>query len=85
MRRSTALTLLPAAHASALDLAEQGLETEELADRLHLDPSAVGPLLRVARAKLAALEALPEPAPLAQSDPATHGPMSDDKQGVPAE
>jgi DNA-directed RNA polymerase specialized sigma24 family protein len=68
MRRSTALGLLPSAHARALDLAERGLDTEELADRLDLDPSAVGPLLRVARAKLAALEALDEPDPSQPSD-----------------
>jgi len=61
MRRSTALGLLSAAHARVLDLADQGLDTEELAKGLEVDPSAVGPLLRVARAKLAALEALPEP------------------------
>jgi DNA-directed RNA polymerase specialized sigma24 family protein len=72
MRRSTALGLLPAAHARALDLVEQGLDTEELADRLHLDPSAVDPLLRVARAKLAALEALDEP-PSSLSDRGNHG------------
>jgi DNA-directed RNA polymerase specialized sigma24 family protein len=61
VRRSTALGLLSETHARALELVEQGLDTEEVANRLQLDPSAVGPLLRVASAKLAALEALDEP------------------------
>ena len=58
MRRSTALRLLPPAHARILALAEQGFDTDELAGHLGLDSTAVGPLLEVARAKLAALEAL---------------------------
>jgi DNA-directed RNA polymerase specialized sigma24 family protein len=53
--------LLPIAHARILDLAEQDLDPLEMADRLGLDPSAVGSLLRVARSKLAALLALDEP------------------------
>jgi hypothetical protein len=61
MRRSTALGLLPATHARILDLADRGLTGHELAVHLGLDPSAVAPLLRVARAKLVALEALAEP------------------------
>ena len=61
MRRSTALGLLPPAHSRILALADTGLDAGELAERLSLDPSAIGPLLRVARAKLAALEALDEP------------------------
>jgi len=61
MRRSTALGLLPAAHTRILALADEGLDAGELAERLNLDASAIGPLLRVARAKLAALEALDEP------------------------
>jgi DNA-directed RNA polymerase specialized sigma24 family protein len=61
MRRSTAMGLLPVAHARVLDLAEQALDPLEMADRLGVVPSAVGPLLRVARSKLAALLALDEP------------------------
>lgn len=61
MRRSTAMGVLPVAHARILDLAEQDVDPLEMADRLGLDPSAVGPLLRVARSKLAALLALDEP------------------------
>jgi hypothetical protein len=62
MERSTALRLLPATHARALELAARGVESPELAARLGVDMSAVGPLLQVARAKLAALEALEEAA-----------------------
>ena len=53
--------LLPVAHARILSLAEQDLDPLEMADRLGVEPSAVGPLLRVARSKLAALLALDEP------------------------
>lgn len=55
------MRLLPPAHARILALAEQGFDTDELAGHLGLDSTAVGPLLEVARAKLAALEALDEP------------------------
>jgi DNA-directed RNA polymerase specialized sigma24 family protein len=58
MRRSRALSLLAPTHARIVRLADEGLETGQLADRLSLDPSVVGPLLRVARQKLATLEAL---------------------------
>jgi DNA-directed RNA polymerase specialized sigma24 family protein len=72
VQRSTALGLLSETHAQALELAEQGLDAEEVADQLHLDPSAVEPLLRVARAKLAALEALEEPPASSGSERATN-------------
>lgn len=55
------MRLLPVEHARALDLAEHDLDARELAERLGIDQSAVGPLLRVARSKLAALLALDEP------------------------
>jgi DNA-directed RNA polymerase specialized sigma24 family protein len=61
VQRSTALALLPVVYARILALAGQGLHPSELADRLGVDPSAVGPLLRIARAKFAALSALDEP------------------------
>lgn len=57
MDRSEALRLLPPAHARALELAAQGAAKEELAARLDIETCAVGPLLRIAHAKLAALEA----------------------------
>lgn len=61
MRRSTAMRLLPVVHARILDLADQELDPIDLAGRLGIDPSAVGPLLRIARSKLAALLLLDEP------------------------
>jgi DNA-directed RNA polymerase specialized sigma24 family protein len=61
MQRSRALSLLAPAHARIVRLADEGLDAGQLADRLSLDPSAVEPLLRVARQKLAALEALDDP------------------------
>jgi hypothetical protein len=58
MRRSRALSLLAPTHARIVRLADEGLDTGQLADRLGLEPSAVGPLLCVARQKLAALKAI---------------------------
>ena len=62
MRRSSALRLLAPVHARAIVLAEAGVQPAELARRLDLDPSAIGPLLRIARTKLAALEGVEEAA-----------------------
>jgi len=61
MRRSDAMALLAAAHARIVELADAGVDASELAAQLAMDPCAVGPLLRVARSKLAALEAMDEP------------------------
>jgi hypothetical protein len=61
MRRSDAMALLAAAHARIVELADAGVDPSELAVQLDMEPSAVGPLLRVARSKLAALEAMDEP------------------------
>ena len=58
MQRSRALLLLPALHAEALTLADQGHDDADLARLLGVEVSAVGPLLRIARSKLAAVEAL---------------------------
>lgn len=54
MDRSAALDLLPPTYAEALRLAEAGLE-DAIPEQLGIAPEAVGPLLRLARAKLAAL------------------------------
>lgn len=62
MRRSTAFRLLDRTHARVLQLADGGMQNAEIAARLAVDPTAVGPLLQVARAKLAALEELDDPA-----------------------
>jgi DNA-directed RNA polymerase specialized sigma24 family protein len=50
--------LLSPLHAEALELAAQGFESGEIGRLLDLDPRAVEPVLRIARAKLAALERL---------------------------
>ena len=63
MERTSALRLLPEAHAQALTLEAQGLDASQLAARLGVDVSSVGPLLLVARAKLASLELLDDPEP----------------------
>lgn len=65
MDRSRAIDLLPEAYAEALRLQEEGLD-DLIPERLGIPPEAVGPLLRLARAKLAALlqsagSAKPEP------------------------
>lgn len=62
MERSHALRLIPMLHAEALELADQGLDESELARVLGIERRAVGPLLRIARSKLAAVEAIEVPA-----------------------
>lgn len=54
-RRERALAELPTAHAVALRMREAGRTDDEIASALGVDPVAVGPLLRVARAKLEAI------------------------------
>jgi DNA-directed RNA polymerase specialized sigma24 family protein len=61
MERATAVAMLPPAHAHALELAARGVPDSEIAAELNVDLVSVGPLLAVARAKLEALEALPQP------------------------
>jgi DNA-directed RNA polymerase specialized sigma24 family protein len=48
--------LLSPLHAEALELAALGFESGEIGRLLDLDPRAVEPVLRIAEAKLAALE-----------------------------
>jgi hypothetical protein len=50
------LARLPEAYAAALRLRGQGLDEATIAAQLELEPQAVGPLLRLAEAKLAALD-----------------------------
>lgn len=52
MDRSTAIDRLPEAYAAALRLQDEGHDDKAIAIRLGLAPDAVGPLLRVAVAKL---------------------------------
>jgi hypothetical protein len=50
--------LLDPTHARVLQLTDEGVDNDDIAAELTLDPAAVGPVLHIARAKLAALEAL---------------------------
>jgi hypothetical protein len=52
MDRSAAIDQLPEAYAAALRLQDEGHDDKAIAARLDLAPAAVGPLLRVAAAKL---------------------------------
>lgn len=52
-----ALTQLPATYAAYLRLAGAGLEADEIARRLEVDPTALPLLARLAEAKLAAVTA----------------------------
>jgi|GraSoiStandDraft_54_1057290.scaffolds.fasta_scaffold102987_4 hypothetical protein len=52
MDRNTAIDRLPEAYAAALRLQDDGHDDNAIAARLDLAPAAVGPLLRVATAKL---------------------------------
>ncbi|MFC7621355.1 hypothetical protein [Microlunatus sp. GCM10028923] len=52
--RERALRQLPDAYARALRLRDAGSSETEIAARLELEPEAIGPLLEVAEAKLAA-------------------------------
>jgi orotate phosphoribosyltransferase-like protein len=61
MRRNAALMLLSPVHARALELEEEGFGTQSIATELDVEPESVALLLTVAKAKLAALEGLPEP------------------------
>jgi hypothetical protein len=61
VQRSAALRLLSPTHAELLQLDAEGVDVDGIAERLSLDPRAVGPALAVARAKLVALENRDEP------------------------
>jgi hypothetical protein len=54
VNRTEALRRLSKPHATALRLHERGHD-DHIASRLGIEPEAVGPLLRVAEAKLTAL------------------------------
>jgi DNA-directed RNA polymerase specialized sigma24 family protein len=53
MDRAAAIGELPEAYATAIRLADDGLEHDAIAQRLGVAVESVGPLLRVASAKLA--------------------------------
>jgi len=54
-RRTEALRGLPEAYALGLRLRDAGTPAREIADRLGVEPEALGPLLTVAERKLAAI------------------------------
>jgi hypothetical protein len=54
-RRAAALQSLPEAYALGLRLRDTGTPADVIADRLGVEPEALGPLLAVAEAKLAAI------------------------------
>jgi hypothetical protein len=60
MDRSTAIDRLPKAYAAALRLQDEGHDDNAIAIQLGMVPTAVGPLLRVAAAKLRAILAAGE-------------------------
>jgi hypothetical protein len=66
MEYAAAMAALPGDDALALFLADAGAPEQVIAERLEIEPESVGPLLEVARRKLAAL--------LHRRAPAQHGP-----------
>jgi DNA-directed RNA polymerase specialized sigma24 family protein len=53
MDRTAAIAELPEAYATAVRLVDDGVNDEAIARQLGIEVEAVGPLLRVANAKLA--------------------------------
>jgi DNA-directed RNA polymerase specialized sigma24 family protein len=53
MDRTVAIAELPEAYATAVRLADDGVDEKAIAAELGIEVEAVGPLLRVAHAKLA--------------------------------
>jgi DNA-directed RNA polymerase specialized sigma24 family protein len=55
-----ALDRLPTTYAAALRLSQAGVDHAAIAAEMQVEPRAVGPLLAIAEAKLAALTAAPD-------------------------
>lgn len=55
-RRQAALERLPIPYSTALRLRDAGVSDQLIAKRVGVEPEAVGPMLKVAEAKLAAAE-----------------------------
>jgi DNA-directed RNA polymerase specialized sigma24 family protein len=55
MDRAEAIERLPATHATVIRLLDGGADEQMIATRLDIHPSAVAPLVKVARAKLGRL------------------------------
>jgi DNA-directed RNA polymerase specialized sigma24 family protein len=62
-RRVEALQRLPEPYALGLRLRDAGTPEEVIADRLGVEPEALGPLLALAEAKLSAILGTPEVEP----------------------
>jgi DNA-directed RNA polymerase specialized sigma24 family protein len=60
MDLATAMNELPEVHAQALRLHQAGADAAEIAQVLGIEREAVGPLLKVAQAKLASLLEAPD-------------------------
>lgn len=60
MDEENSLARLPEAYAAALRLRRGGVDDGAIAEQLGLEPQAIGPLLRLAEAKLAALGEPPD-------------------------
>jgi DNA-directed RNA polymerase specialized sigma24 family protein len=52
MDRTAAMKELPDVYGRALRLRDEGVNAEEIAARLNIEPEAVQPLMRIAAAKL---------------------------------
>lgn len=55
MERAEAVARLPATYAAVIEMLDEGASRRAIATRLGIDSAAVGPLITVARAKLARL------------------------------
>jgi hypothetical protein len=55
MDRAEAIGRLPTTYAAIISLLDEGHDEAAVADRLGVDPATIGPLVTVARAKLARL------------------------------
>lgn len=61
MERAEALQLLPPQYGAALRLADAGASEQAIAEALEIEPATIGPLLKIAEAKLQRILAGAEP------------------------
>jgi len=81
MDLAAAMNELPEVHAKALRLHRAGTDASGIAEALDIDVEAVGPLLRVAEAKLASLLAAPDPPGRLAPDTTGQSPGTDHEPG----
>jgi hypothetical protein len=77
------MRLMDPLHSLALQLADEGQPGDAIAAQLAIDPTAVGPVLQIARAKLRALEAMDDPDPEADATQADPEAPSDEPKSHP--